>query len=83
MDTQRETYRAAYDDAAKEMKSIQREFERLSLRREKIAKVIEALEPRLGLEKNGEMHGFTLTSQIDSATFLTSVAVTYTTTARK
>ncbi|MDE3199533.1 MAG: hypothetical protein KGN79_01330 [Acidobacteriota bacterium] len=83
MDTQNETYRAAYDDAAAEMKAIQNEFQKLSLRREKIANVMEALKPRLGLDKNGELNGFTLTSQIDSTTFVTSVAVAYTSKARK
>ncbi|HWA95520.1 MAG TPA: hypothetical protein VG844_13035 [Terracidiphilus sp.] len=83
MDTQRDTYRAAYDDAAEEMKAIQREFERLSLRREKIAKVIEALEPRLGLENNSEVNGLTLTSQIDDTTFVTSISVAYTSKKRR
>ena len=77
MDIQRDTYRAAYDDAAQEMRKIQQEFEQLSLRREKIAKVIEALQPRLGLEEDGELNGFSLSSQIDGSTFVTRVAVTY------
>ena len=77
MNTERDTYRAAYFEASDELKKIHQGFEELSLRREKIVKVIDALRPRLGLHIEDDTNGLSLTSQLEGTTVITRLAVTY------
>ena len=77
MDVQRDNYRAAYNLASEELRRIHEEFEQLVARRERVARVMEALQPRIGMKEDDPEAGLTLTSQIETSTVVTRIAVTY------
>lgn len=68
-------YQAAYDEAASELTKIQQEFERLSLRHERIAKVVEVLGPKIGLATQVPTDSMTLTTRAAGLTVVTRLAI--------
>lgn len=77
MNTQRNNYEDAYNLASEELRRIHDEFEQLSVRHEQMAKVIEALEPRIRKQQEESVSGLTLTSQNEQTTFVTRINVTF------
>lgn len=68
-------YRAAFDEAAIELEKIHREFERLSLRRERIAKVVEVLKPKVAFDQQVPSENMSLTTRMAGLTVVTRVAI--------
>ncbi|HEX7728567.1 MAG TPA: hypothetical protein VF392_05985 [Terracidiphilus sp.] len=77
MKAQRNNYEDAYNLASEELRRIHDAFEQLSVRHEQMAKVIEALEPRIRKQQEESVSGLTLTSQNDETTFVTRINVTF------
>ncbi|HTB96439.1 MAG TPA: hypothetical protein VK716_05490 [Terracidiphilus sp.] len=68
-------YQAAFDEAALELHKIQQEFQRLSLRRERIAKVVEVLKPKVSFDDHVESDNMSLTSRRAGLTVVTRLAI--------
>jgi|HubBroStandDraft_5_1064220.scaffolds.fasta_scaffold334750_1 hypothetical protein len=74
-DYQQNKYQAAFDEAALELQKIQLEFQRLSLRRERIAKVVEVLKPKVSFDGHVESDNMSLTSRRAGLTVVTRLAI--------
>lgn len=74
-DMPRDIYQAAYDRAAAELRSIQIEFERLSLRHKHVAKVIEVLKPQIHFDEHVAIAKLSLTSRRAGLTVATRLTV--------
>lgn len=74
-DMPRDKYQAAFDEAAFELHKIQQEFERLSLRRERIAKVVEVLKPKVSFDSHVPSDSLSLTSRCAGLTVVTRLSI--------
>ncbi len=71
----KDKYQAAFDEAAMELEKIHREFETLSLRRERIAKVVEVLKPKASFDQHVPAETMSLTTRRASLTVVTRIAI--------
>jgi len=74
-DMPRDIYQAAYDKASSELRSIQIEFERLSLRHQHVAKVLEVLKPEVHFDEHIAIAKLSLTSRRAGLTVATHLTV--------
>ncbi len=74
-DINADKYRAAYDEAAQELRKIHSDFEQLSLRREHIAKVVEVLKPKVAFDGHVPTGNISLTTKRAGMTIVTRLAV--------
>jgi hypothetical protein len=74
-DINADKYRAAYDEAALELRKIHTEFEQLCLRKERIAKVVEVLKPKVGFDGHVPTGNISLTTKRSGMTIVTRLAV--------
>ena len=70
-------YKAAFDEASFELIKIQQEFERLSLRHQRIAKVVEVLKPEIRFEDQLPTDSMTLTTRAAGLTVVTRLAIVH------
>lgn len=68
-------YRAAYDEAALELRNISLEFEQLCQRRDRIAKVIEVLKPAAAADGQHSTAKFSLTTKSAGVTIVTRLNI--------
>lgn len=74
-DTPREAFRAAYDRAALELKLIHDEFERLAVRHQQVARVVEVLKPEAPLDNHVESAKIKLTTRAAGLSVRTQLTV--------
>ena len=74
-DMSKDKYQAAFDEAAFELQKIQQEFERLSLRRERIAKVVEVLKPKVNFDSHVPTDSLSITSRCAGLTVVTRLSI--------
>jgi hypothetical protein len=74
-DAPRDVYQAAYDEAAFELRKIHTEFERLSLRKEQVAKVIAVLKPETPFDGFTSTGSMSLTTKRAGMTAVTRLTV--------
>jgi hypothetical protein len=68
-------YRDAYNEAALELQKIHNEFERLSLRHERIAKVCEVLKPKMSFDGHVPTDNMSLTTKMAGLTVVTRLSI--------
>jgi hypothetical protein len=78
-DTPRDAYRDAYNEAYSELRKIFGEVERLRIRRDRVAKLVEVLNKRFGFQAQIAMNSMTWESQVDGLSVVTHVASVLTT----
>lgn len=74
-ETPKDRYQAAFDEAAFELRKIQQEFETLSLRRERIAKVVDVLKPKVSFENLIPTDNLSITSRCAGLTVVTRLSI--------
>jgi len=74
-DSPNDKYQAAFDEASCELLKIHREFERLSLRHQHVAKVVEVLGPEIGLQDQLPTDSMSLTTKAAGLTVVTRLAI--------
>jgi hypothetical protein len=68
-------YQAAYEEANLQLRQIHSEFETLCARRDRIAKVVEVLKPKVGFEGLVATGNMSLTSKRSGMTIQTKLTV--------
>jgi len=71
----RNHYRTAYDEASTELRRILGEFERLSVQRERVEELMQALKPAIGPDANGAWALRPMKTSRPGMTLLTRVVV--------
>ncbi len=74
-DGQRDAYQAAYNEAASELRKIFGEAERLRIRREHVAKLVEVLNRRFGFDGEFGLDALTWQSRFEGVSVVTRVNV--------
>jgi hypothetical protein len=82
-DLPRDAYRKAYREASSELEKIFGEVERLQIRRDRVAKLIEVLNRRFGFHAKLAQEPITLRSQHDGLTVATRLTIVKTSPAVK
>lgn len=77
MNSPQDNYQAAYIEASEELKRINSEFAELSIRHERLTKVIEAIEPRLEFDPGQDTEDAALTTQLDDFKVITRLFVSF------
>lgn len=72
---QKDAYQAAYNEAASELRKIFGEVERLRIRREHVAKLVEVLNRRFGFQEELGLNALTWQSRFEGVSVVTRVAV--------
>ncbi len=70
-----EAFQAAYDSAALELQKIHDEFERLALRHQQVARVVEVLKPEMHLDGHVEAAKVKLTTRTAGLSVRTQLTV--------
>ncbi len=78
-DTPRDAYRDAYNEAYSELRKIFGEVERLRIRRDRVAKLVEVLNKRFGFQAQIATNSMTWESQEDGLSVVTHVTSVLTT----
>jgi hypothetical protein len=78
-DTPRDAYRNAYNEAYSELRKIFGEVERLRIRRDRVAKLVEVLNKRFGFQAQIATNSMTWESQVDGLSVITHVTSVLTT----
>ena len=76
-DREREAYKAAYNEAASELRKIFGEVERLRIRREHVAKLVEVLNRRFGFHEDPGFNPLTWQSRFEGVSVVTRIAVVH------
>jgi hypothetical protein len=74
-DGQRDAYQAAYNEAASELRKIFGEVERLRIRREHVAKLVEVLNRRFGFHEDLGLDPLTWQSRFEGFSVATRITV--------
>lgn len=74
-DRDRDAYQAAYNEAASELRKIFGEVERLRIRREHVAKLVEVLNRRFGFRADLGLDPLTWQSRFEGVSVVTRIAV--------
>jgi|GEM_PF-3279263 hypothetical protein len=74
-DKPREAFQAAYDRAASELRMIHDEFERLAIRHDQVARVVEVLKPAIQLAEQQEAAKMSLTTRMAGLAVRTRLTV--------
>lgn len=74
-DGQRNAYQAAYNEAATELRKIFGEVERLRIRREHVAKLVEVLNRRFGFDEEFGLDPLTWQSRFEGVSVVTRLNV--------
>lgn len=74
-DRQKNAYQAAYNEAASELRKIFGEVERLRMRREHVAKLVEVLNRRFGFQGDLGSSPLTWQSRFEGVSVVTRLAV--------
>jgi hypothetical protein len=76
-DREKEAYQAAYNEAASELRKIFGEVERLRIRREHVAKLVEVLNRRYGFDEGFGLDPLTWQSRFEGVSVVTRVNVVH------
>ncbi len=76
-DREKEAYQAAYNEAASELRKIFGEVERLRIRREHVAKLVEVLNRRFGFDGELAPDPLTWQSRFEGVSVVTRVNVVH------
>lgn len=76
-DREKEAYQAAYNEAASELRKIFGEVERLRIRREHVAKLVEVLNRRFGFEGELALDPQTWQSRFEGVSVVTRLNVVH------
>ena len=72
-DMSRDAYRDAYNEAHSELRKIFGEVERLRIRRDRVAKLVEVLNKRFGFQAQASTSSMSWESQVEGLTLVTRV----------
>jgi hypothetical protein len=75
----RDAYRDAFNEAYSELRKIFGEVERLRIRRDRVAKLVEVLNKRFGFQTQIAVNSMTWESQVEGLSVVTHVASVLTT----